>query len=233
MKLEDCKVGMLVKFIDEAEHKDCPEYYPPVGTVGTILRVGPNDIFVRWPEGKTDKPNKWYCDAQCVEEVQELLTDHEIWDMLSAKMEKNGVKVDCFRTETGDFPSFSYPLYSKEALIRAVALAYRVGYKRAEKGRPFKYDNEAKKVKETKKNGHWEPVDPNNLPPIGAKLRLAKRIGNWSSKANIGDIYCRTDKNVFTSDPYEEMWVTKKSENYKYAYCSSVHPERFEYWVED
>lgn len=239
MKLEDCKVGMLVEFIDKNEHKFCPQYYPPVGTVGTILRVGPDDIFVRWPEGKTNKPNEWYCNAQYVEKVQELLTDGEIWDMLSAKMEKNGVKVDCFRTEPGDFPSFSYPLYSKEALIRAVALAYRVGYKRAEKGRPFKYGDRANKVEKTEKtkrrNGHWEPVDPNNLPPVGSKLKVARPI--TSSKANpiftIGNIYYRVVDNVNLSNPYKELWVAKKKNGDKFPRCSSEYPERFDYWVED
>ena len=239
MKLEDCKVGMEVKFIDENEHKSCPEYFPPVGTVGTILKVESDDIFVRWPKGKTNEPNEWYCDVQSVEKVQRLLTNHEIWDMLSAKMEKNGVKVDCFRTETGDFPSFSYPLYSKEALIRAVALAYRVGYKRAEKGRPFKYGDKANKVEKTEKtkrrNGHWEPVDPNNLPPVGSKLKVARPI--TSSKANpiftIGNIYYRVVDNVNLCNPYKELWVAKKKNGDKFPHCSSEYPERFDWWVED
>ena len=239
MKLEDCKVGMEVKFIDENEHKMDPWCYPPVGTIGTIVEITSIDIYVKWPKGSTSGKDEWYCAASAVEEVNLPLTDGEIWDMLSAKMEKNGVKVDCFRTETGDFPSFSYPLYSKEALIRAVALAYRVGYKRAEKGRPFKYGDKANKVEKTEKtkrrNGHWEPVDPNNLPPVGSKLKVARPI--TSSKANpiftIGNIYYRVVDNVNLCNPYKELWVAKKKNGDKFPHCSSEYPERFDWWVED
>lgn len=227
MKLKDCKVGKLVRWVDEKNHRECPQYYPPVGTIGTILEVTEDDILVRWPQDKTADPNEWYCDTHCVEEVQGLLTDGEIWDMLRAKMEKNGVKADCFKSVSNagfsNLTALNYPLYSKEALIKAVALAYRVGYKRAEKGRPFKYGD-------NKKNGHWEPVDPNNLPPIGAKLRVAKIIGKIFT--NIGDIYYRSVKNASLHDPYRELWVTKEKDD-NYSLCSSEHPERFEYWVED
>ena len=89
--------------------------------------------------------NKWflsnYYEFEKVESNK--VKDEEIWDMLSPKMEKNGIKHDCFKSvSNADFQNltaFNIPLYSKEMLIKAVSLAYQVGYFRAEKGRPFKY----------------------------------------------------------------------------------------------
>lgn len=241
MEAKDCKVGMKVRFIDEEHHREHPKWYPAVGTIGTISRITSASIYVQWPKGSTSDIDQWYCNANWVEKVKENLTDHEIWDMLRAKMEKNGVKVDCFKIVSNvDFPNlraFNYPLYSKEALIKAVALAYRVGYKRAEKGRPFKYGDKVekpKKVEETKKNGHWEPVDPDNLPPVGTKLRLAKKVGQFDgfNGFSIGDIFYRTTKNVTLFDAYKELWVSRDEEG-TCPFCSSAHPERFEYWAED
>ena len=53
------------------------------------------------------------------------MTDDEIYDMLKPKLEKSGAYIDC---------GYYYDLDSK----KAIALAYRSGYLRAKKGRPFK-----------------------------------------------------------------------------------------------
>lgn len=58
-------------------------------------------------------------------EDRDEMTDEEIWNMLSPKLEKNGIYTEMC-------PSY---------VIKAVVLAYVVGYKRGEKGRPFKYNN--------------------------------------------------------------------------------------------
>lgn len=57
------------------------------------------------------------------------LSDDEIYDMLKPKLEKSGAYIDC---------GYYYELDSK----KAIALAYRSGYLRAKKGRPFKIGGE-------------------------------------------------------------------------------------------
>lgn len=61
------------------------------------------------------------------------MTNEEIWKMLQPKLLKNYI-----------FPN---------NVSEAVGMAYRVGYLRAMKGRPFKIGEKKKK------GGHWEPVD--------------------------------------------------------------------------
>ena len=76
------------------------------------------------------------------------MTNEEIWKMLQPKLLKNYI-----------FPN---------NVSEAVGMAYRVGYLRAMKGRPFK-------IGEKKKKGrHWEPVDLNNLPNEGTRVRYSR-----------------------------------------------------------
>lgn len=58
------------------------------------------------------------------EEIPDM-SDDEIYDILEPKMDKSGVYIDC-----GDYYEIDYK--------KAIALAYRSGYLRAKKGRPFK-----------------------------------------------------------------------------------------------
>ena len=57
------------------------------------------------------------------------LSDYEIYNMLKPKLEKSGAYID---------RGYYYELDSK----KAIALAYRSGYLRAKKGRPFKIGGE-------------------------------------------------------------------------------------------
>ena len=57
------------------------------------------------------------------------LSDDEIYDMLKPKLENSGAYID---------RGYYYELDSK----KAIALAYRSGYLRAKKGRPFKIGGE-------------------------------------------------------------------------------------------
>lgn len=65
----------------------------------------------------------WY-EFKKVEDNEDKMTDEEIFDMLKDKMKKNGICTEMCS---------SY-------VMKAVVLAYIVGYKRGEKGRPFKYE---------------------------------------------------------------------------------------------
>ena len=80
----------------------------------------------------------------------EDMTNEEIWKMLEGKMRKNGLK------PCGSRPLFTGGIanvYAWEDVHNAIALAYKVGYLRSQKGRPFKIGEKKKK------GGHWEPVD--------------------------------------------------------------------------
>lgn len=78
------------------------------------------------------------------------MTNEEIWEMLQPKLLKNYI-----------FPN---------NVSEAVGMAYRVGYLRAMKGRPFKIGEKKKK------GGHWEPVDPKNLPKKGTRVRYSRPV---------------------------------------------------------
>lgn len=125
--------GPKVKFISEEAHMDMPEYYPAVGTVGTVVKV--YDEYcecygwkVQWPKGSTSGNDCWFCeesDVELIEEVDKQMTNEEIWEMLQPKLLKNYI-----------FPN---------EVCEAVDMAYRIGYFRAMKGRPFKIGEKKKK----------------------------------------------------------------------------------------
>lgn len=99
------------------------------------------------------------------------MTNEEIWKMLEGKMRKNGLKPCGSRLLfTGGIAN----VYAWEDVHNAIALAYKVGYLRSQKGRPFK-------IGEKKKNGgHWEPVDPENLPKEGTRVRYSRECKEYS-----------------------------------------------------
>lgn len=86
------------------------------------------------------------------------MTNEEIWEMLQPKLLKNYI-----------FPN---------NVSEAVGMAYRVGYLRAMKGRPFKIGEKKKK------GGHWEPVDPNNLPKEGTRVRYSRECKEYKAYKN-------------------------------------------------
>lgn len=88
------------------------------------------------------------------------MTNEEIWKMLESKMRKNGLKsvasITHVSTDSDPFDINSYnftPVYAEDDVANEIALAYKVGYLRAMKGRPFKIGEKKKK------GGHWELVD--------------------------------------------------------------------------
>ena len=110
------------------------------------------------------------------------MTNEEIWKMLEGKMGKNGLEP--YYRVTPYHHILSYDCADAQ---KAIAIAYRSGYERAMKGRPFKIGE--KKVEEKKRGGHWEPVDPNNLPKEGTKVRYSRKNIDWSNSTyvEIGD----------------------------------------------
>ena len=51
----DYKTGDKVVFISEEEHKEFPNFYPEVGTVGTVVNVHGFVALVKWEQGSTSK----------------------------------------------------------------------------------------------------------------------------------------------------------------------------------
>ena len=156
-------VGDKVRYVGQ-NHREMPEFYPPVGTIGTLLKeCGDTDWYIQWAKGSTSREDCWYCDDSDIELVENVdMTNEEIWKMLKPKFNKNNLE--------GLYVRIDRYGYVKEDVHNAIAIAYRSGYERAMKGRPFKIGEKKKK------GGHWEPVDPNNLPKEGTRVRYSRSI---------------------------------------------------------
>lgn len=123
------------------------------------------------------------------------MTNEEIWEMLEPKMEKNNVlselgvlcqgedKLNKLLDKSIIDGKYVTDVYPARTVQYAIALAYRSGYERAMKGRPFKIGEKKKQ------SGHWVPVDPNNLPKEGTKVRYSRKNIDWSNSTyvEIGD----------------------------------------------
>lgn len=106
------------------------------------------------------------------------LTNKEIWDFLKNKMSKNGLvpKASIINTHVEDYPNNEIEIikaYYESDVHNAIALAYKVGYLRSQKGRPFKIGE--KKVK--KQSGHWEPVDVEEV--LKGACKIVKDCPGW------------------------------------------------------
>lgn len=65
---DNVKVGSKVKMINKEANNIHPYWYPAIGTVGVVERLGYNDnCWVQWPEGTTSKDDKWFCDYEHLE----------------------------------------------------------------------------------------------------------------------------------------------------------------------
>lgn len=163
------------------------------------------------------------------------MTNKEIWEMLKPKFEKNNLfNHPIYVTHIGTLPNECSidTTYYKQDVIDAVALAYHCGYERAMKGRPFKIDE---KKNEEKKGGHWEPVDPNNLPKEGTRVRYSrecKDYKNCESEIVIGDM------SIVRFEGPEHDWFGIKPDNPRKLYYNWLSFDDdsagcFDMWVED
>lgn len=59
---ENIKIGSKVRMTDEESHRNNPQWFPDVGTVGIVMEVGFHTHFIQWPEGSTSGSDIWYCD---------------------------------------------------------------------------------------------------------------------------------------------------------------------------
>ena len=58
---DNVKVGSKVRMIDDICYKDNPMWYPPAGTMGTIINAHDIDALIQWPSGITSEDDRWLC----------------------------------------------------------------------------------------------------------------------------------------------------------------------------
>ena len=71
-KTRDIKIGDKVRYIAEDSKEDKETgFYPPKGTVGTVLWVGheSGQCYIRWPMGTTKRGGCWHTEIKSVELV--------------------------------------------------------------------------------------------------------------------------------------------------------------------
>lgn len=59
------KAGDKVVFKNGRLHNQLPNYYPPAGTIGTVLYVCKySPLPIQWPIGSTSMRDVWWCDLK-------------------------------------------------------------------------------------------------------------------------------------------------------------------------
>lgn len=76
MNNNEAWVGKCVKFIDDVSHKASPDYFPVVGTLGVVLKVENDEIFVQWPHNTTSDDDMWWCFKTNVEIMPEVNSEN-------------------------------------------------------------------------------------------------------------------------------------------------------------
>lgn len=203
-------VGDKVRYIGKPD-----ELYglPNYGDVGYVVSTNSKRTYcqVIWKYDSFSYIK--YCDKEEIEMVIDM-TDEEIWEMLKPKFNKNNLE--------GLYVRIDRYGYVKEDVHNAIALAYRSGYERAMKGRPFKFDEN--KGKEKKRGGHWEPIDPKNLPKEGTKVRYNGGLKGCNWKKNSEAKWIKTENDRFSIKFDEMIWTL----DYMHILL-----KYFDVWVED
>lgn len=126
-------VGKKVRFVNKNVEPKRAWCFPSVGTIGKVCYIKEDgNILVQWPRGTTSGDDAWYCLYTAVEVIEEgegqkkEYTDEEIWKFLKPKMKQHMNRC-----------SYDIDNLSQEIKDMIVS-AYRSGYGRASKGRPFK-----------------------------------------------------------------------------------------------
>ena len=130
------KVGDKVAYVTKPDEE--------IGEVNCVVedRYGCH-VFVAFNEKKvyeTQLAGYNYDEDKLIKIDEYALSDDEIYDMLKPKMKNNNVWNHGYRVVAYDD---GYHLVREDNdVINAIALAYRSGYLRAKKGRPFKIGGE-------------------------------------------------------------------------------------------
>lgn len=71
------KIGQKVRFVDADSHERSPEFYPPVGSIGIVMEVDPEDMtLVEWGADsgvwkRGDGGCNWWCMNRMLEAVDD------------------------------------------------------------------------------------------------------------------------------------------------------------------
>lgn len=151
--------------------------------------------------------------------------------MLKPKMEKNGLKKKMGSLYIGKNLVNGFWVYSLDDVHNAIAIAYRSGYERAKKNRPFNMNE--KKTKN--KHGHWEPWNENKEYPEGARIKYARLVSpnkieqpydDWGLKLGcLGKLEYSFGMAGIVPDNWQDCFVRWFCFN-EWEYC-------FDVWVED
>lgn len=241
-------VGKKVRIVVKDLHKYNPSWYPKAGTVGTITGFGFTDnvVCVDWGENSgVDKnlmENKyaWAIGWSSIELVddarpnQPSMTDEEIWEMFKPKMEKLGIKPNAMKAPNFDiwydveeYHDELIPIFDLYTVQKLVATAYRSGYGRGQKGRPFV-------IGEKKQQGpHWEWIKPDEIVPDGTKVRYMKRAedddGNDPYYPKIGQECIKLNAPGW---PDTDFWVQFEGSEHEFT-CLDSCRDCFQKWVGD
>lgn len=155
------KVGDRVRYIKKDNEFGI---LPPIGTIGVVTNeadlyyLDKESVRVDFSESHWffDDDSVWpvqECNLELVEDSNNNMTDEEIWNMLKPKMEKNGLISRCSRIEirADALPTYTNAVikcYDESDVHKAIALAYKSGYLRSQKGRPFKIDGDKEPTNE-------------------------------------------------------------------------------------
>ena len=64
---DNVKVGCKVRMIDEKAHNTNRYWFPTIGTLGIVEKIGYNNCLVQWPKGVTCEEGKWWCNYERLE----------------------------------------------------------------------------------------------------------------------------------------------------------------------
>ena len=64
---ENIKVGSKVKMTDGEGHRDNTQWFPDIGTVGTVINTNDVTAYIQWPSGTTSENDRWFCSLRCLE----------------------------------------------------------------------------------------------------------------------------------------------------------------------
>lgn len=130
------KVGDKVAYVTKPDEE--------IGEVNCVVedRYGCH-IFVAFNDKKVDEMQLFgynYDENRLVKIDETVLSDDEIYTMLKPKLDKDNVWNHGYRFV--DYNDGYHLVREDNDVIKAIALAYRSGYLRAKKGRPFKIGEE-------------------------------------------------------------------------------------------
>lgn len=227
-------VGKKVRLVNKEEHY----YTVSNGSIGTIIDFDEDDDICPY-QIKWDSGNIGWIFARDIEEVEPdpipEMTNKEIWEMLESKMRKNGLKKKMGALYCDNKLTNGYWVYTPDAVHNAIALAYKVGYLRSQKGRPFEIGGNKTEHSEPKKEktGHWVPVDPFNPPKEGTKVRYSRRFNdnaynNFENRTNM-----KIGETTVVKYGNSGVFGVKPIHGTREWWCSSSYPDRFDMWVED